>query len=179
MLDAPGVPPDVVETGREHGARCDQREGGCTGGRGPPVGDRDGVFQPLSWSVGPRAALVVMDCRRRSTPGYIWGTRSAARKRLWKQPNGTVARLRGAAMPLPALGSMPAQRWSTGAFPARLHRKMSEICNPRVATHSHSTSPSAFGVCTGPWALLQCTHLSDWRSRAMPRLRASLRLRAI
>ena len=23
----------VVETGREHGARCDQREGGCTGGR--------------------------------------------------------------------------------------------------------------------------------------------------
>ena len=123
ILDAPGVPPDVVETGREHGARCDQREGGCTGGRGPPVGDRDGVFQPLSWSVGPRAALVVMDCRRRSTPGYIWGTRSAARKRLWKQPNGTVARLRGAAVRLPALGSMPAQRWSTGASPARLHRK--------------------------------------------------------
>eukprot|EP00966_Prymnesium_polylepis_P130932 3028041-Prymnesium_polylepis.1 len=65
-----------------------------------------------------------MDCRRRSTPGYIWGTRSAARKRFWKQPNSTVARLRGAAMPLPALGSMPAQRWSTGASPARLHRKM-------------------------------------------------------
>ena len=37
-----------VETGREHGARCDRREGECTGGPCPPVVDRNGAFQPLS-----------------------------------------------------------------------------------------------------------------------------------
>ena len=36
------------ETGREHGARCDRREGECTGGPRPPVVDRNGAFQPLS-----------------------------------------------------------------------------------------------------------------------------------
>jgi hypothetical protein len=35
--------------------------------------DRNGAFQPLSSSIRARGSLVVMDCRRRATPGYIWG----------------------------------------------------------------------------------------------------------
>eukprot|EP00966_Prymnesium_polylepis_P183434 4251092-Prymnesium_polylepis.1 len=57
-----------AKTGREHSARCDRREGECTGGPRPPVVDRNGTFQPLSGSVRCRGVLVVMDCRRRATP---------------------------------------------------------------------------------------------------------------
>eukprot|EP00966_Prymnesium_polylepis_P234486 5423686-Prymnesium_polylepis.1 len=46
LIDARLV--SVAETGREHGARCDRREGGCTCGPCPPVADRYGTFQPLS-----------------------------------------------------------------------------------------------------------------------------------
>eukprot|EP00966_Prymnesium_polylepis_P024027 553149-Prymnesium_polylepis.1 len=68
MIDAPGQPSTSLETGREHGARCDHRKGECTGGPSPPVADRNGAFQPLSSSVRARGTLVVMDCRRRATP---------------------------------------------------------------------------------------------------------------
>eukprot|EP00966_Prymnesium_polylepis_P194532 4509864-Prymnesium_polylepis.1 len=40
MIDTPGQP-RREETGREHGTRCDQREGGCTGGPCPPVVDQN------------------------------------------------------------------------------------------------------------------------------------------
>eukprot|EP00966_Prymnesium_polylepis_P057521 1331985-Prymnesium_polylepis.1 len=48
LIDAPGQPSNVDGTGRGHGARCDRREGECTGGPCPPIVDRDGSFQPLS-----------------------------------------------------------------------------------------------------------------------------------
>ena len=53
-----------------------QREYGSGRGLGPRPAIRDGAFQPLSWSVRARGALVVMDCQRQSSsppPGYMLG----------------------------------------------------------------------------------------------------------
>ena len=60
------------------GVRVVRREGGCSGGLGPPETHRATTIRALVTSVRARSSHVMMDCADRYIQRYIWGTLSCS-----------------------------------------------------------------------------------------------------
>ena len=60
------------------GVRVVRREGGCSGGLGPPETHRATTIRALVTSVRPRSSHVMMACVDRYIQRYIWGTPSCS-----------------------------------------------------------------------------------------------------
>ena len=104
------------------GVRVVRREGGCSGGLGPPETHRATTIRALVTSVRPRSSHVMMACVDRYIQRYIWGTPSCSSASTFDDATLTVAERLGGGVPLSRSHHQESKRSSGSALPVVLHR---------------------------------------------------------